>query len=281
MNIPLLRRKSARNKNPTSGSPSKAYRPRVSVRLRFFMLCGQSESGTVPFLSIKTLYNVFMARMARVDIGGHVYHVLNRAVGRFQIFDHPEDYRCFLDLLLDAKELTDMRILSFTVMPNHWHLQLFPKRDGDLRTFMHWLTNTHTRRVHAFTESTGTGPLYQGRYKSFLIQKDEHLLAVLKYIERNPVRARLAKRPEDWLWGSAYVRRSGTDKMKKILSESPVPLPRNYLQWINEREDESGIDEIRTALRRGAPFGRSKWIDQMVDQNHLQSTVRSRGRPRS
>ena len=128
-----------------------------------------------------------MARAARVDVGDQVYHVLNRAVGRLKIFEDPADYELFLFLLNEAREMTDMCILAFALMPNHWHLLLYPKKDGDMGEFMHWLTNAHTRRVHALTETTGTGPLYQGRYKSFLAKSDHHLLTVLKYIERNPV----------------------------------------------------------------------------------------------
>jgi len=78
-----------------------------------------------------------MPRLARVDIGDQVYHVINRANGRMQIFDTPEDYQHFEKLLLDAKELVDMRILAYVLMPNHWHLILQPKHNGDLGLFMH------------------------------------------------------------------------------------------------------------------------------------------------
>ncbi|KKW47981.1 hypothetical protein A2766_02635 [Candidatus Kaiserbacteria bacterium RIFCSPHIGHO2_01_FULL_58_22] len=222
-----------------------------------------------------------MGRVARTDIGNHVYHVINRAVGRFQIFNGDEDYRMFQEMLLEAKEMVDMRILSFSLMPNHWHLQLYPENDGDMGEFMHWITNAHTRRVHALTETIGTGPLYQGRYKSFLIQKDEHLLAVLKYIERNPVRAKMVKTPEKWRWGSAQVRLFGSPKMKKILSESPVPLPRNYQKWIREPDKEDDLEEIRGSAQRGTPLGRSTWVENMINQYSLQATARRPGRPAS
>ncbi len=169
-----------------------------------------------------------MVRVARVDVGDHVYHVLNRAVGRLHIFDTPDDYYLFVDLLREAKEMTDMRVLAYVLMPNHWHLLLYPEDDGDMGIFMHWLTNAHTRRVHAFTETIGGGPLYQGRYKSFLTKTDAHLLTVLKYIERNPVRAKLARQAENWRWGSAWLRLHGTPEQKELLSKSPVALPLNY-----------------------------------------------------
>ncbi len=195
-----------------------------------------------------------MVRVARVDIGDHVYHVINRAVGRLRIFDERADYELFLCLLREAKEMIDMRILGYALMPNHWHLLLYPQNDGDMGLFMHWLTNAHTRRVHARTETIGTGPLYQGRYKSFLIKQDRHLLTVLKYIERNPVRAKLSKNAESWQWGSAWLRLNGTKKQSKLLSESPVDLPRNYGAWINTPDSPKDLHSsmhTATAWLRG------------------------------
>ena len=81
-------------------------------------------------------------------------------------------------------------------MPNHWHFVLWPQGDGDLSEFMRWLTVTHTQRWHAAHHTAGTGPLYQGRFKSFPIQADDHLLTVLRYVERNALRANLVERAD-------------------------------------------------------------------------------------
>ena len=143
-----------------------------------------------------------MPRNARVDVGGEVYHVINRANGRLRIFNKDEDYQLFEKLLLETKELIGMRILAYELMPNHWHLVLYPKNDGDLGAFMHRLSNAHTRKVHARTNTNGSGHLYQGRYKSFLVDSENYLLAVIKYVERNAVRAKLVRRCEDWQWGA-------------------------------------------------------------------------------
>ncbi len=220
-----------------------------------------------------------MIRVARVDVGDHVYHVLNRAVGRLQIFEAPADYGLFLHLLREAKEMTDMRILAYVVMPNHWHLLLHPEKDGAMGLFMHWLTNAHTRRVHAQTETIGTGPLYQGRYKSFITKDDAHLLTVLKYIERNPVRAKLARTAESWQWGSGWLRLHGTQKNKELLSEPPIGLPRDYRTWINTPDFEKDLDSLRVSVNRGSPYGNARWVEQMVDTHKLTSTVRKPGRP--
>ena len=220
-----------------------------------------------------------MGRIARVDIGDHAYHVINRAVGRLKIFDTPADYQLFLDLLREAKEMTDMRILAYTIMPNHWHLLLYPANDGDMGIFMHWLTNAHTRRVHALTETIGTGPLYQGRYKSFIAKDDHHLLTVLKYIERNPVRAKLSKSPEKWQWGSAWCRLNGSAKQRRILAESPVDLPRMYALWINTPDSLNELESLRGSIKRSAPYGDMHWVEQMVEKYKLHTTVRNPWRP--
>ncbi len=99
-----------------------------------------------------------------------VYHVINRANARMQIFDEDKDYMLFEKVLEEAKEKFDMRILSYCIMPNHWHLALYPKTDGSLQLFMRWLSMTQTGRWHSQHKSIGSGHLYQERYKSFLLQ---------------------------------------------------------------------------------------------------------------
>ena len=221
-----------------------------------------------------------MARQARVDVANIPYHVINRAVGRCRIFSKDKDYQLFIDLLEFAKEKTGMRILAFTIMPNHWHLVLYPQNEGDLKIFMHLLTNAHTRKVHTLTKTIGTGPLYQGRYKSFIIQTDAHLLTVIKYVERNPVRAGLSSRTEEWKWGSTWVRTSGTPKQKKLLSEGPTPLPINHLAWVNTEENKDVLERLRTSSNKGTPFGVDAWVTKMVDTHKMHATLRGSGRPK-
>ena len=169
-----------------------------------------------------------MPRVARVDVANNFYHVINRSVMRLPIFTSDKEYLHFEKLIEETVEKIGIKLISYEIMPNHWHFLLETENDGDLALFMHKLTNTHTRQVKSITKTIGTGPLYQGRYKSFLIQNDSHLLAVLKYIERNAVRAKLVKRAEDWRWGSAWRRINGSQKQKQILSNSPVSIPDDY-----------------------------------------------------
>ena len=218
-----------------------------------------------------------MPRTARVDIANYPYHVINRAVMRLEIFDKASEYQQFQELLEKSLEETDMQLLAYVIMSNHWHLLLYPKKDGDLGRFMHHLTNAHTRKVKSQTKTIGTGPLYQGRYKSFVIQDDTHLLTVLKYIERNPVRAGVVKKVQDWRWGSAWER---IHNSKSFLSESPTRLPKDYIQWVNTPEQSELLSTIRSSVNKGRPYGGDKWIDMTVKQFGLEQTLRSPGRPR-
>ncbi len=164
-----------------------------------------------------------MGRALRTDVAGYIYHVLNSANARAGLFAKKQDYQLFESILEDAVDRVDMRLLVYTIMPNHWHLVLQPRKDGDLQKFMNWLTLTHTQRWHAQHGTTGYGHLYQGRYKSFLCESDAYFLQLTRYIERNPLRANLIDRAEAWQWGSAYRREQGSPEQKRILSPiSPV-----------------------------------------------------------
>jgi putative transposase len=221
-----------------------------------------------------------MPRIARADIANYPYHIINRAVMRLRIFSKEDDYVVFEKIIQDAVSETEMRIIAYSIMPNHWHFLLYPKENGALGLFMHRLTNTHTRQIKAQTKTNGTGPLYQGRYKSFMIQNDSHFLAVLKYIERNPVRADLVKKAEDWRWGSAWRRIHGSTQQKKILAESPVALPSKYQTWVNTPESPRELDQIRNSVARSAPYGNESWVEKTVKQFNLSSTLRDPWRPK-
>ena len=107
-----------------------------------------------------------MGRAKRVDVGGLVYHALNRGNAGRTLFGDGADYAAFERVLSETLQRVDMRILSYCLMPNHWHLVLWPRRDGDLSAFMRWLTLTHTQRWHAARRTAGSGHVYQGRYRS-------------------------------------------------------------------------------------------------------------------
>ncbi len=220
-----------------------------------------------------------MGRPLRAAAGGIIYHVLNRANGRQVMFDKPQDYQVWENVLMEAQIQVPVRILAYCVMPNHWHLVLWPRNDGDLSRFMAWLTLTHTQRWHAQHQSVGSGHLYQGRFKSFPVQSDEHFLTVCRYVERNALRAKLVKRAENWQWSSLWRRTQGP-KQSQWLTDWPVIRPRQYTKWTNDPQTDTELVAIRQCVQRGRPFGREFWVQRMTRRLNLESTLRPRGRPK-
>ncbi len=146
--------------------------------------------------------------------------------------------------------------------------------------FMRWITTTHVRQRRVQTKSIGHGHLYQGTYKSFPVQTDNYAQELIRYVEQNPLRAKLVRRAENWRWSSLWRRERGTKKEKQLLSESPFDLPRNYLTIVNTIPDDDTLDTIRTSVNKGAPFGSENWVRRMVKKFGLESTLRGSGRPR-
>src|SRR6266851_9289818 len=186
-----------------------------------------------------------MPRNPRASQGGYCYHVLNRGNGRRTIFHKDGDYAAFVKLLREAGERTPIRLLAYCLMPNHFHLVLWPRADGDVSDFMMWLLTAHVRRYHQHYHSSGH--VYQGRFRSFPIQEDDHLLTVLRYIERNPVRAGLVERAQDWRWSSASQASDGMP----ALDPGPVPRPDCWLQHVNEPQTQAEVERLRLSVRRG------------------------------
>jgi putative transposase len=220
-----------------------------------------------------------MPRRLRMADGGYAYHVLNRAVGRAALFAKPGDYAAFEKVLRQAYDWLPLRLLAWCVMPNHWHLIVWPRADGELSEYLRWLTVTHTQRWHAHYHSSGTGALYQGRFKSFPIQEDEHFLSVCRYVERNPVRAGLVGRAASWRWSSLWHREHGSSPAW-LESGWPVARPSDWEAHVNRPETEAELEAVRRSVARGCPFGEEAWQQETAERLGLHSTLRRRGRPR-
>jgi putative transposase len=214
-----------------------------------------------------------MGRPLRAAPGDTVYHVLNRANARMTLFKDDGDYLAFQRVLGQACDRVGMRLLAYCVMPNHWHLVVWPRGDGDLSRFMNWLTLTHTQRWHQHRKSVGNGHVYQGRFKSFPIETSEYLLTVCRYVERNPVRAGLVTRAEQWQWSSAATATG------PVLHQWPISRPLAWLEWVNADEQHEQVEALRRSVVKGQPFGSEPWTKQMVTRWNLGMTLRERGRP--
>jgi len=220
-----------------------------------------------------------MPRPRRTAPGGFVYHVLNRANSRRRIFERPGDYRAFEEKLAEMQERVAMRILAWCLMPNHWHLVLWPEHDGDLSAYMRLVTLTHVQRWHAYRRSAGTGHVYQGRFKSFVVQHDGHFLTVCRYVEANALRARLVARAEQWRWCSLWRAVHGGRDGEPRSAEWPLARPGDWAAHVNEPARPSDLESLRRSAQRGTPYGQPTWVEEVAKRLGLQSTLRRRGRP--
>ncbi|MDH3718849.1 MAG: transposase [Planctomycetota bacterium] len=208
------------------------------------------------------------------------FHVINRGVGRQQLFFDDDDYLAFEKVIAETLEKSPLRICAYCVMPNHWHFVMWPEHDGDLGAFMQRLTVTHSARWKQHKKQVGFGHLYQGRYKSFPIEADDHFLKVVRYVERNALRASLVRKAENWKWSSLWIRKFGSAQHRRLLSPWPVPSPRNWVEHVNRPETEAELKALRRSVNRGTPFGSPAWIHNTAKRLGLEFTTRPRGRPK-
>jgi putative transposase len=194
-------------------------------------------------------------------MAGTVFHVLNRAARSVRLFEDPRDYAAFLRVLGAAQRRVPLRLLAYCVMPTHFHLVAWPQADDELSRFMQWLTATHCKRWHACRGTNGSGPLYQGRFRAFPVQTNEHFLNVCRYVERNAVRARIVSTAEEWQWSSFAQRRENRTDVG--LHAWPVPEPANWRALVNATESSRVLAHLRQSVRVSAPYGSPTWCEDL------------------
>lgn len=219
-----------------------------------------------------------MPRTARSSVDGMCYHVLNRGNGRAEVFHKDDDYAAFLELLGRACERVPMRLLAYCLMPNHFHLVVWTREDGDLGRWMQWLLTSHVRRYHRHYHTSGH--VWQGRFKAFPIESDDHLMTVLRYVERNPVRAKTIpiRKAQRWPWSS--IGSPPKDVERPLLHPGPIPRPKDWLRWVNEPQTEAELKALRASIDRGRPFGSETWQRRTAKQLGLEASLHALGRPR-
>jgi len=214
-----------------------------------------------------------MPRIARALADNACYHLINRGNGRQQVFHKDGDYRAFIDLMLTAREKFAVRLHAWCLMPNHFHLLVQPEQADQLNKMMQWLMTSHVRRYH---QHYGTsGHVWQGRYKSFIVQDNDHLLTVARYIEANPVRAGLSESAAHWIWSSHAARGAETDGVHP--DSFPIPLPNDWSSYVDTPLTDVEMEKLRNSVNRQTPFGKEDWRDELCGKMGLESTVRSRG----
>lgn len=194
-----------------------------------------------------------MARTRRNRAPNAVHHIVNRANRRKPIFRKAADYKAFVSILEEAVARFSVRLIAFCVMPNHWHLVVWSDEKVSISAFMHWVTSTHVRRYHLHYGLTGTGHLYQAPYRNHVCHDDRGVLAVMRYMEGNPVDAGLVRRAQSWEWSSLRLRVTGEEAAGWV-APPPTPLPENWTAYVNEntpspRRGKAPAENSKRAIR--------------------------------
>jgi putative transposase len=189
-----------------------------------------------------------MPRTARAIIANQCYHIINRGNKKGPVFHERADFEQFLALLTRAQQRLRLPILAACLMPNHIHLVVRPTRDADLARWTHWVFTTHVRWT------------------------------VMRYVERNALRAKLVERAEDWEWGSLAWRRLSPAPVE--LAASPVQISSYWRHLVNEPQTAAEIAEIRTCVNRQRPFGDADWVANRAIDLGLEQSLAPKGRPR-
>ncbi|MFT5301707.1 MAG: putative transposase [Mariniblastus sp.] len=219
-----------------------------------------------------------MPRPLRSDTAGFIYHALNRGNARQDIFSKDGDFEAFERVISEGLEKYPVDLICYQWMNNHWHMVLSPQVDKAMSAFLGWVTMTHTQRYHAHHKTTGYGHVYQGRYKSFPVQDDDHFHVVCRYVERNAVTAQLVDRSEDYRWGSLYNWCGGKSVIN--LAKWPVKRLPKWIARVNQPLSKKETDAVKRCVTRSCPFGQEHWVATTAKQSGLESTLRPRGRPK-
>jgi len=200
-----------------------------------------------------------MPRPLRAIVANYCYHILNRANRRATVFHEPSDYGAFIALMTKAQEHEELPILAACLMPNHFHLVVMPTHPHNISRWVHWLCTTHVRHYHAKYGTSGR--VWQGPYKACLVQTDQYLLTVMRYVERNALTARLVERAEDWAWGS--LRWRTRNPLMLSLTAAPISLPSYWTEFVNLPQTAAELQAVRDCVNKQKPFGDPKWIEGM------------------
>jgi putative transposase len=196
-----------------------------------------------------------------------------------QLFHKPEDYLAFERVLAEGLERYPVELLTYCLMPNHWHLVVRPQTDDSLGRWLGWVGVTHVRRYQEHFGCRGNGHLYQGRFKSFPVSSDEHFLTLCRYVEANPLRAKLVARAEKWQWSGLWRRAQRGKGLP--LTEWPIRRPPNWLERVNRNLQPKSLVQLRECVQRGRPLGEAAWVRRTAERLGLEFTLRGPGRPRA
>ncbi len=199
-----------------------------------------------------------MARIARVIAAGIPHHITQRGNRRMPTFFGDEDYQSYIALMAEWCRRLGIEIWAYCLMPNHVHLIAVPETDDGLRRGIGEAHRRYSRTIN-FRENW-RGHLWQGRFASFPMD-ETYLLAAARYVEMNPVRARLASDPASWAWSSAQAHLAGKDD--QLVKVGPLlEMVGDWMPFLSGPEDEQ-LKEIRRHERTGRPLGATGFVEKL------------------
>jgi putative transposase len=201
---------------------------------------------------------------------------MNRAVRKTVLFKSVADYKAFIRVVREALHRYEVKVISYQVMPNHWHFVIICDRIEEVSNWLHWITGTHAIRWNLAHECRGTGAVYQSRFKAVPVQTESSLLRVCRYVERNALRAGLVSRAELWTWGSLCA--DGENCYSIPLGRWPILRPQNWIEIVNGPEGELELIALRKTIRRNQPIGDPVW--QKAVAPFIGLSMRPVGRPK-
>ena len=225
-----------------------------------------------------------MARLQRATPLGVPVHLLHRGNNRQACFKNNGDYSAFLWWLREYSEKFMVEIHTWALMENHYHLLCTPLIEDGLSRMVQALGRQYVRYFNRQTQRTGT--LWEGRYRSCLVQPDSYLLEVYRYIELNPVRAALANNPAEFNWSSYQINASGkpsalckphAEYLK--LGETRTKCAENYKLKCKSGLDEKRLEEIRKSINKGLAFGDEEFKIEVEELTGRRQRALKSGRP--
>lgn len=227
-----------------------------------------------------------MPRTARIVIPNYPHHVIQRGHNRQTVFAGDDDFRYYLDTLAEWKERLECEVYAFCLMTNHIHLVVNPGADAEnLGRLMKHLAAKQTRYVNRLEQRSGT--LWEGRFKSSLIETNAYLLACCRYVEMNPVLAGLSDDPSAYPWSSCRSKTHGKsygwldeDSHYRGLGITEEDRREKYRDFLRESISDQEKERILGAVQRGQLTGGSAFVDEIEKRLDRRVDFRGRGRPR-
>lgn len=200
-----------------------------------------------------------MARMPRIVVPGYPHHVTQRGNRRQKTFFCDDDYRYYIELLSEYAQQANTEIWAYCLMPNHVHLVMVPDQEDGLRAALGEAHRHYTRHINL--RQKWRGHLWQERFHSFLMDED-YLLATVRYVERNPVAARLCESAGQWPWSSARAHLRGQDD-DLVRAKPMLDRISDWRVYLSNEIENRQTDSIRRHTRTGRPLGTAEFVHNL------------------